>query len=111
MSLIVQVLSPSLGLKKVSNNKTKRVKLTHYDPLYLLSTHKTSGQQEGEHGRVQHVQGEHLSKKCLRIFVIVSGPVGNLKLSSVHSPKSINQSPKFQIHGLVQVNSSLVLFL
>ena len=32
---------------EVSNKKTQRVKVTQYDPLYLLST---CGQQEGEHG-------------------------------------------------------------
>ena len=46
--------------------------MTQYDPLYLLST---GGQQEGEHGRVKHVQGEHyqrqvvlLKSQALRIF-------------------------------------------
>ena len=27
-----------LSMKEVSNNKTKRVKVTQYDPLYLLCT-------------------------------------------------------------------------
>ena len=31
------------------NNKTQRVKVTYYNPLYLLSK-KAGGQQEGEHG-------------------------------------------------------------
>ena len=60
--------------------------MTQYDPLYLLSTKKTGGQQDGEHGSVQHVQGEHYQRNILRVFVIVSGPVGNPKSSSVQSP-------------------------
>ena len=46
------------SMKEVSNTKTKRVKVTQYDPLYLLSTKNTGGQHEGEHVCVQHVQGE-----------------------------------------------------
>ena len=29
-----------LSMKEVSNNKTQRVKVTQYDPLYLLGTKK-----------------------------------------------------------------------
>ena len=46
-------------MNEASNKKTQRVKVTQYDPLYLLST---GGQQEGEHGRVKHVQGEHYQR-------------------------------------------------
>ena len=61
-------------MKEVSKNKTQRLKVTQYDPLYLLSAEKTGGQQEGEHGRVQHFQGEHYQRNVIRVFVIVSGP-------------------------------------
>ena len=35
---------------------------------------------------VHHVQGEHYQRNVLRVFVIVSGPVGNPESSSVQSP-------------------------
>ena len=40
-------------------------------------------------------QGEHYQRNILRVFVIVSDPVGNPESSSFHirSPKSMNQSP------------------
>ena len=114
----VQVLSPKskpkekeeFGLRAVSiilwathpNNKTQRVKVTQYDPLYQLSTKKTGGQQEGEHGWVQHVQGEQYQRNVLRVFMIERGLVGDPELSLVHrrSPKSINQSPNLKFLGL-----------
>ena len=43
-----------------------------------------SGQQEGEHGWFQHVQGEHYQRNVLIVFVVMSGPVGNLESSSDH---------------------------
>ena len=63
---------------------------------------KTGGQQEGEHGWVQHFQIEHYQRNVLRVFVIVSGPVGNPESSSVNrrSPKSINKSPNSKFLGL-----------
>ena len=78
-----------LSMKKACNKKTQRVKVTQYDPLYLLSS---GGQQEGEHRWVQHVQGEHYEQKILRLFVIVSGPVGNPELSHPQSIEEV-QSP------------------
>ena len=46
-----------------------------------------SGQQEGEHGLVQHVQGEHYQRS-------LCGPVCNPESSLVNktSPKTINKS-------------------
>ena len=74
-----------LSMEEVSNTKTQRVKVTQYDPLYLQSTgKKTGGQQEGEHGRFQHVQGENYQRNGLRVFVIVSGPGGDPESSPVH---------------------------
>ena len=77
--------------------------MTQYDPLYLPPQYKKAGgQQDGEHGWVQHVKGEQYQKKILSVFVIVSGPVSNPESSSVHkiSPKSINQSPDSKFLGL-----------
>ena len=55
--------------KEVSNNKIQRVKVTQYDPLYLPPQYKKAGgQQDGEHGWVQHVKGEQYQRiffKCL----------------------------------------------
>ena len=53
------------SMKEASNKQTQRVKVTQYDPLYLLST-KTGGQQEEEHRRVQHVQGKHYQRNILQ---------------------------------------------
>ena len=36
-----------------------------------------SKQQEDEDELVHHVQGEHYQRKVLRVWVIVTGPVGN----------------------------------
>ena len=52
--------------------------------LYLLIYHNEpwdpwsaqGGQQDEEHGVVHHVQVEHYDRKVLRVFLIVSGPVG-----------------------------------
>ena len=38
-----------LSTKEVSNSKTHRVKVTQYDPLYLISTNNR-WTEEGEHG-------------------------------------------------------------
>ena len=66
------------------------------------SAQKTGVQQEGEHGWVQHVQGEHYQRNVLRVFMIERGLVGNPESSLVHrrSPKSINQSPNSKFLGL-----------
>ena len=57
---------------------------------------------EGEHWWVQYFQGEHYQRNVLRIFVILSDPVGNPESSSVHrrSSNSINQSPNSKFLGL-----------
>ena len=56
-------------------------------PSTSTAQKKTDGQQEGEHGGVQHVQIEHYQKNVLRVIVIVSGPVGNPESSLiVHRP-------------------------
>ena len=34
------------------------------------------GQQDEEHGVVHHVQIEHYDREVLRVFLVVSGPVG-----------------------------------
>ena len=86
-------------MKEVSSDKTQRVKGTQYDPLYLLSTKK----KQGEHGSVQHVQGTHFQRNVLRVFVTLSGPVGNPESSTAvrrRSPKSITQSPNSKFLGL-----------
>ena len=81
-------------MKEVCKNKTQGVKVTQYDPLYQLSKEKTGGQQEGENGWVQHVQGEHYQRNVSRVFMIERCVVGNPESSLVHrrSPKSKNQS-------------------
>ena len=96
-------------MKEVSNNETQIVKVNQYDPLYQLSTKKTDGQQEGEHGGVQHVQIEHYQKNVLRVIVIVSGPVGNPESSLVHrrSQKSIHQSLNSKFMGFSLSSQSL----
>ena len=55
----------------------------------------SGGHEEGEHRYGQHVQGEHYQRNALKVFVIVSFPVGNPESSSVYrrGTKSINQSP------------------
>ena len=64
-------------------------------PSTCSAQKKTGGQQEGEHGWVQHVQGEYYQRNVLKVFVILSGLVRNPESSSVHrrSLKSINKSP------------------
>ena len=37
-------------IERSDSSYTQRVKVTHYDPLYLLSTKNTGRQQEGEQG-------------------------------------------------------------
>ena len=56
---------------------------------------KRGGQQEGEPGSFQDVQGEHYQRNFLRVFMLERGLFDNPELSLVHkrSPKSINQSP------------------
>ena len=68
-------------MKEASNKITQRVRATQNDPLHLISTKKPGGQQEEEHGLVQHVQLEHYHRKVLRVRVIVNGPVGNSESS------------------------------
>ena len=68
----------------------------------------SGGQQEGEHGVVHHVQGEHYQRKVVRVFVIVNGPIGNPESSRVYkrSFKSHQPKPKSKLHipGLVPVD-------
>ena len=80
---------------KHENKKTQRVKVTQYDPLYIPSTKNrwTAG------GRTQMsppCSRRTLSKQCFTIFC--DSKDNKLKL-------------KFQIHGLVPVDSSLVKLL
>ena len=42
------------------------------------------GKKEGEYEVVHHVQGEHYHIKIFRVWVIVSGPVGNPAPESSH---------------------------
>ena len=46
-------------MKEAFGKETQRVNVTKNDPLYLLSA---GGQQKGEHGIFQHVQGEHYQR-------------------------------------------------
>ena len=69
----------------------------------LPAQHKKPGeQQEGEHGWVEHIRGEHYQKNILRVFMIDRGLVGNPESSLVHrrSQKSINKSPNSKFLGL-----------
>ena len=50
---------------------------------------KTGGEQEGEHGWVQHVQEEQYQRNVIRDFVIWSDPVGNPKPELSH-PQSMS---------------------
>ena len=62
-------------------------------------SNSTGGQKEGEHGVVQYVQYvKNYQRNVLRVFVVVSGPVGNPESSTVHrkSAKSVNQIPHFR---------------
>ena len=81
------------SMKEVSNTKTKRVKVTQYDPLYLLSTKNRWTAIR----RTRMSQGEHCQRNVLKVFLILSGPVGNPESSSFHrrSPKSKNQSQNY----------------
>ena len=47
------------------------------------------GQQEGEHGVVHQVQGEHYQRNFISVFLIVIGPVGNPE--SVSHPQYIEE--------------------
>ena len=64
-------------------------------PLVPLSIRRVSqvipgGQQEGEHGSVHQVQGEHYQRNVLRVPLIVIGPVGN----SAQSMEEVQVSSK-----------------
>ena len=74
---------------------------SEWSPL-LAQQKNPGGQQEEEHGVVHHVQEEHYHRKVLRVWVIVSGPVGIPKSSWVNkrSPKTINLSPNYKFLGL-----------
>ena len=80
-------------------------------------TPNPGGQQEGEHGVVHYVQGEHFQRKVKRSewSVIVSGPVGNPKVilspykkSKIYKPKS-----KLKILGIatLECKSGFALIL
>ena len=79
----ISIYKPQAKVKTQSNPRRERGIWPlgcHYnlnDPLLLLSTQKTGGQQEEEHGVVDHVQGEHYQRNVLRVWVKVIGPVGN----------------------------------
>ena len=68
-----------LGMKEVSNNKTQRVKVTQYDPLYLFGP-KNRWTARGRTQMSPTCSRRTLSKKCLNIVIVV-GPVES---SSVH---------------------------
>ena len=60
-------------MKEVSNNKTQRLRVNQYDPLYLLSI-KNQVDSKRENMDESNMFKENIIKEILRVFVIVSGP-------------------------------------
>ena len=50
-------------MKEVSNNKTQRVKVTQYDPLYLLSTKKKQVDSKRENTDESNMFKENIIKE------------------------------------------------
>ena len=75
-------------MKEASNKKTQRAKVTQYDQV--------DSKRENMFKEKRNV---------LRVFVIVSGPVGNPESSSVYRRSPLT---RVQIPGFVPVDSSLV---
>ena len=93
LSWQVQVPIPGYAQPSPKYEKSKSESALELPPL--PAQHQKNPGVQQEHREVHKIQGQHYHRNVLRVWVIVSGPVGNPESFQLRTrrPKTIIQSP------------------